>query len=1085
MLGPSPGSGAHRHGGGGGGDGPARGPYPSMKELQNMAACLDLGEDVSLNELLRIAEDSIEKSKGFAQQKIYDAALVNYLKASDITVNTIPRHPDYSYMKQHHPRWADQFTRLMTVVDSQHAVMGEIKRIITAENNNSAVNGHNSRTPESSYSREFTPESPLRMPSPSNFQTIPSSHPARPEVKPKPASLTRRPTSDIPAAQDPLTLRFTELRNRRHNRMSVTSESSTPVSSTHGNGNYSPTRQRPQSQPFSNHLPDYSTSPFGPRDQTSHSVPPHIPPKLPIPPDDSQLPRYPSPAYSPIWSVPSPGPLIPPRTSVESSRSMAYTKQPPARVGIGGYDNATADNPYRSQTPNGIRTETEARNRTSELSCGATISAEKLMNYLHKFDILLVDVRSRTAFDTGHIYHRSIMCIEPVVLRENVSAEELEDRLIISPEAEQALFSRRNEFDLIVYYDQSTVEPSYLVGSPAGSSMPHLRALYDTLYEFNMYKPLKDGRPPALLAGGLDAWIDLVGPQSLATSHTAAILSSVRARKPIPERPVQPLRRFPTASANSSWEVKKRRLREHKPLNAEEERDWLEKARREEIETNYIAEDGTMIEEPEEYETSQSQPASPFVRSYEDFLNRFPEPQNIRQSMASPENSNQFDTYDLPAVAPPSRPPPAIPRPSYSGVADRVPLQPPLARQSSAHRQPLYSSPLDRLKLPRTGLVNLGSTCYMNSIIQSLSATVLLTKFFVDNRFHACVQKNYKGSQGVLPGLYSNLIRSLWKNDVEVIRPTTFRKFIGRLNPEWAKSEQQDAKEFFDVLVDCLHEDLNQRWQRSPLVPLTFEQEMYRENMPIPKVSEIEWDRYCHRESSYISSLFAGQHASILRCTTCRKTSTTYEAFYSISVEIPPSGTGDIYQCLRSYCQEEILSGYDEWKCPYCKREREATKQIILTRAPKVLVVHFKRFSASQRQQARKIHTQVSFPLKGLDIGPFMHPSSQAPHSNSPSRTPHNDTQNPKSLPSNPSTAGAAALDPARPPYIYNAYAVVRHLGSTIHEGHYIALAKDTTRDCWRKFDDQRVMDFQPSSSRSSADNLQNEQAYLVFYERT
>ena len=131
----------------------------------------------------------------------------------------------------------------------------------------------------------------------------------------------------------------------------------------------------------------------------------------------------------------------------------------------------------------------------------------------------------------------------------------------------------------------------------------------------------------------------------------------------------------------------------------------------------------------------------------------------------------------------------------------------------------------------------------------------------------------------------------------------------------------KDAKEFFDFLVDCLHEDLNINWQRTPLRPLTFAEEMQRERMPVPKVSRIEWDRYCHREESFISSSFAGQHASRLRCTTCQRTSTTYEAFYSISVEIPTSGTGDIYSCLRSYTQEEMLSGDEVWKCPYCKCE--------------------------------------------------------------------------------------------------------------------------------------------------------------------
>ncbi|EZF33817.1 hypothetical protein H109_03816 [Trichophyton interdigitale MR816] len=1052
--------------------GAGRAPYPSMKELQNMAACLNLGEDPSLNELLHISEDAISKSKTLAQRGKYDSALVYYLRASDITVNMIPRHSDFTYMKQNHPRWADQFARLMMLVDSQHKTMEDIKRKITAINN---ASGHSRST--------STPSSaPLRMPSPTNFHRQPlntTSH----------SSGGSRPASESIPVLDPLAQRLASLRNQRHQGSSPSSEGAngSSYSTISTNGNYSTYRSQLHSQTHSGQRSPVPSKPLGPREMNT-SVP-TVPPKVPISGVDASLPRYPSPAYNPMWTVPSIPTPNPPRTSVESIRNTIYKQTNTGATTSNSSLNTTADNPYRSQTPNGIRPEADSGNRSPDIYVGPTISATKLVEFIRKYDVLLIDVRSRDQYDAGHIYAKSILCIEPVVLKENISAEELEDRLIISPDTEQSLFNRRNEFDLIVYYDQSTVEPTYLIGSPAGSAVPHLRALYDTLYEFNFYKPLKGGRPPALLVGGLDAWVDLVGPQSLATSQTSAILSSVRARRQAPDSS-QPLRRNPTVSANSSWEVRKRRLRDYKPLNPEEERAWLEKARDEEIDTSYVAEEGDITEEPEDIDGSTLQQTASFVHSYEDFLRRFPEPNDIRESMVHAGNAVQFPLYDAAAVPAPSRPPPAIPRPSYSGVADRDQTQPPLARQSSAHKQALYSSPIDRLRLPRTGLINLGSTCYMNSIIQSLSATVLLTKFFVDNRFHAQVQKNWKGSQGVLPGLFANLIRSLWKNDVEVIRPTSFRKFVGRLNTEWAGSQQQDAKEFFDVLVDCLHEDLNLRWQRTPLRPLTFAEEMRREQMPIHKVSEIEWARYSHRELSYVSSLFAGQHASRLRCTTCRKTSTTYEAFYSISVEIPVTGAGDIYQCLKSYCQEEVLSGDEVWKCPYCKREREAAKQIILTRAPRFLVFHFKRFSASRRQQARKIHTPVSFPLSGLDMTPFMiqHPQhSQSSRPVSPLPDGNDDKLDSKSNshapPKSQSVLQTNELATSSP-YIYNAYAVVRHIGSTMNEGHYISLVRDEQRRCWRKFDDQRVTDFQPSSSRSSPDNLQNEQAYLVFYER-
>ena len=667
---------------------------------------------------------------------------------------------------------------------------------------------------------------------------------------------------------------------------------------------------------------------------------------------------------------------------------------------------------------------------------------------------------------------QSIMCIEPLGLQPGLSAEELIDRLVVSPESEQKLFECRNEFDLLVYYDQGTRSDRFLTGPPTGTGADALRNLHDTLLEFNEHKPLRT--PPLLLKGGLDAWIDLLGPRALASSSTAALAGSVPSKRQL-RTPRRPIGHVPKASANanSKLEVHKRRLRDHQPLNADEEKTWLDQARREQV-------------DPPDYHKAQSdgdgdltneEPPSPFFHTYEDFLRRFPEVSPVQQSMMAslPPPSTRPPPPPLsyqPLPSAPSRPAPAVPRPSYSGVSERESTQfSPSSRQSSSAQHPLYTSrSITRYKkLPRTGLVNFSVTCYMNATIQCLVATIPLSQFFLDHKWTDLTQKNWKGSNGIMPKYYANLIRNLWRDDCIPIRPTSLRDFCARLNREWGVDRQQDAKEFFDFLVDCLHEDLNVSWQRTPLNPLTPAQEMLREREPIQKASKIEWDRYSHREKSYISDLFAGQHASRLRCTTCGNTSTTYEAFYSISVEIPRQPNGKrpwtIDDCLQSYCHEEKLSGDEVWKCPYCKCEREATKKITITRAPQFLVVHFKRFEMRKGENARKVHTPIQFPLFGLNMDPYMIPP--APKI----------AQEPRAL--------EEPMDPATtPPYLYDAYAVMRHIGSSGNGGHYISLVRDAARNnIWRKFDDERVNDFDPNKLKP-ANILQNEQAYLVFYGR-
>ncbi|KAL8628354.1 hypothetical protein Q9189_005935 [Teloschistes chrysophthalmus] len=971
--------------------------------------------------------------------------------------------------------------------DKQHKMFKTVYDMIIDDNRKHGVRQSSSNVPARSSSRDpqvrlranaRTSPRPLSMPptsisgsDDSNELSVPPPPPyssaqrdisptpaSRPSVQPKPQALQGRPrtinvvANGVPA--DRLAERFSQLRIPRKD-VSSPSQSNGQLFQ---NGNS-----------ISMPSPSDYTKPTGPRGMPPPPSQPPPPPKIPLDiPIEAALPRAPSPAYNPARTVLSPG------NAYSDNRRAQVIGQPSQRSLQNGdsASNGSYSQVHSFRSSNEVRQSSESSRPSSTEYSLTTISTDRLYSTLRDSNVLLIDVRSREVFDQGHIYAKSIICIEPVSLRSGLAAEELEDTLVVSPPAELELFERRNEFDYVVYYDQQTSSDAFLTGPPNRSTSFAMRALHDAMHEFNYYKPLH--RPPLMLKGGLDAWADLIGINGLAQSKTAALIGSTRARGAA-AKVGRPIGRVRMASHNSSLEVRKRRLREHTPLNADEEQSWLERARNEEV-------------EPADYQHTQSdndtdsqnsyteEPTSPFVRSYEEFLYKFPEVPSVQQSMTEPLPAPP--SRPAPSMPPqpplpviPSRPPPAAPRPSYSGVSDRNASQlSPTSRLPSSAQPPLYQSRTitHYLKLPRTGLINFGVTCYMNATVQCLLATIPLSQFFLDNRWRDFTQKNWKGSNGIMPEIYANLIRSLWKGDVQSVRPITLRRLCARLNQEWGLDRQQDAKEYLDFLLDCLHEDLNQRWEKQPLVPLSQKQELTRERMPMAEVSKIEWQRYSHRESSFISNLFAGQHASRLRCTTCRNTSTTYEAFYSISVEIPSNrgkGGVDIHDCLRSYCQEERLSKDEMWKCPVCKCEREATKQITITRAPQFLVVHFKRFSAGKNELARKVHTKVEFPLYGLNIESYMAATSPKMRDNQIA----NEEQGPDAA--------------VTPPFLYDAYAVMRHLGQSGNGGHYISLVRDAARGCWRKFDDDRVSDFDPAKLKGDQ-KLQNEQAYLVFYGR-
>ena len=64
---------------------------------------------------MKRAYEAIETAKSLADKDKPDQAYVHYLRASEITVNIIPHHPDYKMTVNQTPGWYKQFADLMMV----------------------------------------------------------------------------------------------------------------------------------------------------------------------------------------------------------------------------------------------------------------------------------------------------------------------------------------------------------------------------------------------------------------------------------------------------------------------------------------------------------------------------------------------------------------------------------------------------------------------------------------------------------------------------------------------------------------------------------------------------------------------------------------------------------------------------------------------------------------------------------------------------------------------------------------------------------------------------------------------------------
>ncbi|KAL6172964.1 ubiquitin-specific protease doa4 [Exserohilum turcicum] len=731
--------------------------YPPIAEI--IASATDTAESLrhhSIRHLLEAARTHFNSAKTMLNDRIPAGAYWEYMVAYQIVVDLIPAHRDY-YDKINASRsqaYRD-FNDLVKDIKSSEERFMRIKDIIKNDNKRNGAHHRTASVPAhtradsrngSTLTRRddelMLPEVPTTMP---NGRVSPAasldSMRRKPLVQPKPQSLHGRAVHQNAASVNginginDLAQRFANLRG---------SVPPLDASSARSSQDFSVKMPSPADYHSTNRL-------LGPRSMPmpSASTPPP-PPKLPL--DTAfaaSLPKEPSPTYSPARNISGPSSINPPRSTPRSMNGTGGRSNSLAASSASNYApnvNGVPDSYFPAQN---MRAPSESARPLSK-SVELEIDASMLYDYYRMYNVLTIDVRDRADFDAGHVYVRNIMCIEPLTLRDGDSAEQLLDRLVISPDEEQAMFDRRNDFDVVVYYDESTKNIDFMHKTSRSEKETALKLLFDTLHEFNADKPLK--RPPVLLKGGLDAWVDLVGPQALKMSTTAAVVAAGPTR-------TRAVRRSPATNiTRNTWQRRSRR--EYVPMDQEEQQKWLEEARK-----------GRAAVEvpPTEGEEEDEEANSSFYHSTEDFLRRYPAVE-AEQSMMYPPKSQPTKQYVPPAIpAAPSRPPPSVPKVSYSGVHERQDVQ---QNRSIYNSQPQFSN----LRLHRTGLLNFGVTCYMNSVVQCLSGHLLLSDLFLTGRYQRDLQRdNWKGTKGILPEAYATLLSNLYKGDVSSVRPSTFR----------------------------------------------------------------------------------------------------------------------------------------------------------------------------------------------------------------------------------------------------------------------------------------------------------------------
>ncbi|KAJ3222103.1 ubiquitin-specific protease doa4, partial [Chytriomyces hyalinus] len=312
------------------------------------------------------------------------------------------------------------------------------------------------------------------------------------------------------------------------------------------------------------------------------------------------------------------------------------------------------------------------------------------------------------------------------------------------------------------------------------------------------------------------------------------------------------------------------------------------------------------------------------------------------------------------------------------------------------------------------GLKNLGNTCFMNSVLQCLSATEPLTQYFLDGDYS-------DGMEGKLVQHFAWLIKAMWSGQQSVVTPVEFKEQVGELNPQFKGNCQHDSHEFLTFLLNAIHDDLNVAGGVGSTQVHTNRQE----DEAMSEEQLLAWNNHLLANLSIVVNLFQGQLKSQLECLTCRTMLLPkFDTFMHLSVPLPPAGQNSdpvtLDKCLQKFVKAETLVGDNGWNCPLCKCKRNAEKTMSIVKLLIILLVHLKRFSFEGPFKS-KIDTFVDFPVESMNLGKYL-----------------------------PDSGGR--LDSS----VYDLYAVSNH-GGTLEAGHYTATVHDSSNNSWRNFSDSQV----------------------------
>ncbi|KAL4705685.1 hypothetical protein ACJJTC_018758 [Scirpophaga incertulas] len=367
------------------------------------------------------------------------------------------------------------------------------------------------------------------------------------------------------------------------------------------------------------------------------------------------------------------------------------------------------------------------------------------------------------------------------------------------------------------------------------------------------------------------------------------------------------------------------------------------------------------------------------------------------------------------------------------------------------------------------GLVNLGNTCYMNSVMQAL----LVTRQLSNHAILRMMRAPYWEKMG-------ELFARMQHSSLRSVTPRDF--FLATCPPFFVYDQQHDSSEFLGYLLELLKTyeritDSNHDYTRPPVllgyrgralahVAHSSSDEhgegSTNRRAPSPRPgssasgvakrttstdegpSKKRFRSTDLLRDSIIDRLFAGVLITRVECTVCHSASISRDVFRDLQLAFPEKAEPleySVQNLLEFYCSTEYLTGENKYSCRDCGALRDAERSVLIEATPKYLIIVLKnfKFEPKLQVQTKLMHTVYH----NHDIV----------------------------VPTTRQSKGHVS---------YNLYAAVIHSGTTLDSGHYYTYAKHN--DKWKIFNDHVVTDAKSTMLHSLA---RSHTPYILFYKRT